>query len=389
MREILVFVRKEFRQVFRDHAMVRIIFVVPMVQLFVFAYATNTDLRNVRYAVLDEDHTEASRDLAAAFRATREFVPGPTAANGRELEDFLLHGDAEIALRIPRNYARDLLRGASPEVAVNVDGTNSSRAGRAAGYAGTIIRAETARFLASRPGRMEGAAGSDAAAAGAAPGIASPSPRIQGVTRFFYNPELESRYYMVPAILVLLVTVISALLTGMAVVREREIGTLDQLLVSPLRPAQIIAGKTIPFAVIAFFEFAVTTTVAVLWFGLPLAGSIPVLLVGGMIYLLVTLGVGLLASTVSSTQQQAMFVVWFFLVFGILMSGFFYPVDNMPAWARELTRINPLRYMMNIVRGVFLKGSGFADLKGDLAMLLALGLAVFSAAVFRFRKRAG
>lgn len=384
MREILVFVRKEFRQVFRDHAMVRIIFVVPMVQLFVFAYATNTDLRNVRYAVLDEDHTEASRDLVAAFRATREFVPGPVAANGQELEDFLLHGDAEIALRIPRNYARDLLRGASPEVAVNVDGTNSSRAGRAAGYAGTIIRAETARFLASSPAAA-GSAGSDAAAA---PGIASPAPRIQGITRFFYNPELESRYYMVPAILVLLVTVISALLTGMAVVREREIGTLDQLLVSPLKPAQIIAGKTIPFAIIAFFEFAVTTTVAVLWFGLPLVGSIPVLLLGGMIYLLVTLGVGLLASTVSSTQQQAMFVVWFFLVFGILMSGFFYPVDNMPAWARELTRVNPLRYMMNIVRGVFLKGSGFADLKGDLAMLLALGLAVFSAAVFRFRKRA-
>jgi drug efflux transport system permease protein len=373
MREILVFVRKEFRQVFRDSAMVRIIFVVPTIQLFVFAYATNTDLRNVRFAVLDQDRTEASRDLVAAFRATREFVPGPVAHDGDELEGFLLHGRAELTLRIPQGYARDLLRGETAVVAVTVDGTNSSRAGRAAGYAGTIIREETARYVAAR-----GATPADAPRAG---------PRIGSVTRFFYNPELESRYYMVPAILVLLITVISALLTGMSVVREREIGTLDQLLVSPLTPAQIIAGKTIPFAVIAFFEFCFSTALAILWFRLPLAGSVPVLLVGGMVYLLVTLGVGLLASTVSNTQQQAMFSVWFFLVFGILMSGFFYPIDNMPAWAREVTRINPLRYMMNIVRGVFLKGSGFADLRGDLAMLTALGLAVFSAAAFRFRKR--
>ncbi|MBZ0269588.1 ABC transporter permease [bacterium] len=378
MREILVFVRKEFRQVFRDTAMVRIIFVVSTVQLFVFAYATNTDLRNVRFAVLDGDRTEASRDLVAAFRATREFVPGPVAHDGDELEAFLLEGRAELALRIPQGYARDLLRGDTPAVAVTVDGTNSSRAGRAAGYAGTIIRAETARSAAERGLVIPGSEGAPAA-----------GPRIEGVTRFFYNPELESRYYMVPAILVLLVSVISSLLTGMSVVREREIGTLDQLLVSPLTPAQIIAGKTIPFAVISFVQFFFSTALAILAFRLPLAGSVPVLLLGGIVYLLVTLGVGLLASTVSSTQQQAMFAVWFFLVFGILMSGFFYPIENMPPWARELTRINPLRYMMNIVRGVFLKGAGFGDLRGDLAMLTALGLAVFSAAAIRFRKRTG
>jgi len=381
VRETLIFVRKELRQVFRDAAMLRIIFVVPIIQLVIFAYATNTDLRNVRLAVLDEDHTEASRRVAAAIEATREFVPGPVPADGGELEDLLLHGRAELAVRIPRGFERDLLLGRRPAVGVSVDGTNSSRAGRAAGYANAIIVQEVARWLAeSSP------AGAVPAGTRAAPGGGG---RVEGVTRFFYNPELESRLYMVPAILVLLTTVISALLTGMSVVREKEIGTLEQLQVSPLKPAQIIAGKTIPFALIAFGELCLATMLAVAWFRLPITGSLPVLALGAGVYLLVALGVGLLASTVSSTQQQAMFSVWFFLVFGILMSGFFYPIENMPAWAQELTRINPLRYMMNIVRGVFLKGAGFADLRHDLMMLTILGLAVFSAAVLRFRKRAG
>ena len=371
MRGILYFVQKEFRQVFRDRAMLRIIFVVPLLQLFVFAYATNTDLRRVRVAVLDEDRSGASRRLADAFPATQEFVPGPRARDVRELESFLRRGAADLALHIPRDYERDLLLGRVPAVGLTVDGTNSSLAGRATGYATTIVRREAARWRAE----------ASPAAGGRVP--------IEAVTRFFYNPELESRYYMVPAILVLLVTVISALLTGMSVVREKEIGTLEQLQVSPLKPAQIIAGKTIPYAVIAFFELALATTIAVFAFRLPLAGSLPVFALGAAVYLLVTLGIGLLASTVSSTQQQAMFAVWFFLVFGILMSGFFYPIDNMPAWARELTRVNPLRYMMNIVRGVFLKGAGFADLRQDLAVLAGLGLTVFSAAVLRFRKRSG
>jgi ABC-2 type transport system permease protein len=374
VREILVFIRKEFRQVFRDHAMVRIIFLVPTVQLFVFAYATNTDLRNVRVAVLDEDHSAASRHVVAALEATREFVPGPVARDGGELEAFLLHGDAEVALWVPRRFERDLLTGRSPALGLTVDGTNSSRAGRAAGYADAIVRREAARWLTeSSPGAAPPGAG---------------GARLEGVTRFFYNPELESRRYMVPAILVLLITVTSALLTGMSVVREKEIGTLEQLQVSPLRPAQIIAGKTIPFAVIAFVELGLSTALAVVWFHLPITGPLAVLVLGAAVYLLVTLGVGLLASTVSRTQQQAMFAVWFFLVFGILMSGFFYPIENMPAWARELTRINPLRYMMNIVRGVFLKGAGLADLGRDLAMLTALGALVFAGAALRFRKRA-
>jgi ABC-2 type transport system permease protein len=170
-------------------------------------------------------------------------------------------------------------------------------------------------------------------------------------------------------------------------VREREMGTLEQLLVTPLTPAQHIAGKTIPFVIITFADFIIATVIAILWFRLPFEGSVPLLVAGAAAYLLVTLGVGLLASTVSSTQQQAMFTVWFFLVFGIMTSGFFFPVDNMPDWSKWLPAINPLRYMMDIIRGVFLKGAGFRDMGYELLILVVMGIGVFSAAILRFQKR--
>lgn len=365
MQALLYLIQKEFRQIGRDHTMLRIIFLVPILQLFVFAYAANTDLRNVRLAVLDEDQSRASRELVEAFTRSDVFIPGPLAENPRELESFLTREEANLALWIPENFARDLAAKRPTSVGIAVDGQNATLAGRTAGYAQAIVSEEAAR------------------------GAVRPPPGIRAITRFLYNPELESRYYMIPGIVVLLITVVSAFLTGVAVVREKEIGTLEQLLVTPITPVQFVAGKTIPFAIIAFFELTFATTIAVLWFHLPLRGSVPLLAAGSAAYLLVTLGIGLLASTVSSTQQQAMFTVWFFLVFGILMSGFFFPIENMPDWAQAITIVDPLRYMMDLVRGVFLKGAGFADLWIDLLVLAGMGLAVFSAAMLRFRKRLG
>ncbi|MEZ4650212.1 MAG: ABC transporter permease [Candidatus Eisenbacteria bacterium] len=433
-------VRKEFRQIFRDHTMLRMIFLMPIAQLFVFSYAANTDLRNVAVSFLDQDRTAASRQLAEAFLQSDVFVRGPEANDPEEMQHLIDSGDARLTVWIPRGYAEDLAKGEAAEISITVDGQNSSVAGRAAGYAQAIVLREGARITGQGNGGVAGSVGESGAvgsgtvgsgtvgsgtvgsggvgsggvgsgavgsggvgtgdvgsggvgsvgAVGSAGGdgtSASLVPKVTAVTRFFYNPELESRMFMIPGILVLLITVISALLTGMAVVREKEIGTLEQLLVSPLRSWEIIAGKTIPFIVIAYFELCFAGSIAVLWFHLPLRGSVLLLGVSALAYLLVTLGVGLLASTLSQTQQQAMLTVWFFLVFGILMSGFFYPVENMPTWAQWISAADPVRYIMNIVRGIFLRGAGFADLWRDLLVLAGMGILVFGTAAGRFQKR--
>ncbi|MBM3320259.1 MAG: ABC transporter permease [Candidatus Eisenbacteria bacterium] len=373
LRPVAHLVRKEFLQVFRDPALLRMILLLPVVQLFVFGYAANTDLKNVRLSVLDESRSRESRRLVEAFYQSSVFIPGPEPSRPDEIEKLLAEGKAEIGIRIPAGYARDLDEGKQAIVGVLVDGVNSSSAGRAQGYAEQILLREAARVA-------EADRGSAAPVEGRS--------RIEGETRFFYNPELESRYYMVPGIVVLIITIISSMLTGVAVVRERETGTLEQLLVSPLSPAQLIAGKTIPFAILAFADLAFAATIAVLWFRIPLEGSVLLLAFVALLFLLVTLGGGLLASTVSATQQQAMFTLWFFLVFGILLSGFFYPIENMPRAIQYLTYLNPLRYMMSMVRGIFLRGAALPDVWPDLWRLSLIGIAMFSLAVLRFRKRA-
>ncbi len=372
---ILYLVRKEFHQIFRDRAMVRIIFIVPLIQLLVLSYAATQDLRNVRLAVLDHDNTPQSRALVNSFfnTSTDLFIPAEEVTSPDQLEPLLARGKADITLWIERGYAEKLATGSSASVSIAVNGQNSSLAGRAGGYANAIVRREAQKVMEERML--------------ARPELRQRSRRVEAVTRFFYNPQLESRYYMVPGIIVLVVTIISGMLTGMAIVREKEIGTLEQLMVTPITPLQLVAGKTIPFAILSFIEMGFVTVVAVLWFRLPLTGPIWLLAASALIYLLVTLGGGLLASTVSSTQQQAMFSVWFALVFGILMSGFFFPIENMPKTVQPLTYLNPMRYFISIVRGIFLKGSTFVDVLPDLATLFALGAVVFTTAVLRFRKR--
>ena len=368
MRLLAVLIRKEFLQIRRDKAILRMIFILPIVQLMVLGYAANVDLENVPITFLDQDRTAASRALAEAFLATSTFIPGPAADSPAQLQGHLDHDRTDVTVWIPKGYARDIASGKPVPLGLSVDGINSSSAGKAAGYASRIIAQEAQRL-------------------GAEQGREPRGPRITVASRFFYNPELRSRVFMVPGILVILVTIVSAMLTGMAVVREKEIGTLEQLMVTPLKAGHLVAGKVLPFAILSYVTLAVSTTLGVVWFRLPVNGSL-FLLAGAMAaYLLVTLGVGLLASTVSSTQQQAMFTVWFFLIFGILMSGFFYPVANMPSWARMLTYANPMRYIMTIVRGLFIKGSGAGDLWPQMAALLAIGVTVFSAAVHNFSKR--
>lgn len=363
-------VRKEFRQLRRDRQMLRMLLFMPIVQMLVLGYAATTDLRNIRLAVLDQDGTAQSRQLAEAFHQNELFVQGPAAASPQELQEHLFRGRADMTLWIPKGFEQDLTAGRTAQLGVAVDGANSNAAGRTLGYAQAVVRQEEARLLKARQ-------------------LAQPNmriPRIEAVTRFFYNPELESRNYMIPAIMVILITMVSGMMSGMAVVREREVGTLEQLLVTPVTPGQLIAGKLIPYAVLANVELAVALPIALFWFGLTLAGSAALLFGCALVYLIVTLGGGLLASTVSHTQQQAMFTIWFFTVFGILTSGFFYPVENMPPVVHYLTYINPLRFFMVITRGVFLKDVTLADTVPSLIPLFIIGLVTLTVAVRRFRR---
>lgn len=369
MRALLCLVRKEFLQLGRDKALLRVVVVLPIFQLLVLSYALNNDLRNVRVAALDEDRTPLSRLILEAIEQADVFVAGPIAADADELAALLQSGACDLAVHVPAGFARDVMRGGGPAVGILVDGTNSSIAGRGAGYAEAIVAREAARY---------------AAAAGTVP---ASLPRVQASVRFLYNPELESRMFMVPGVIVMLVTIVTALVAGMAVVREKEIGTLEQVQVTPLSSLQFVVGKTLPFALIGLVDLALATTFARLWFHVPLAGPPWVLLLGVLAYLVVALGLGLLASAVSHTQQQAMFTVWFFLTFAIMLSGFFFPVQNMPDWARVLTYINPMRFFMAIVRGVLLRGATLPDLADELLILAGMGVAAFGGAVAAYGRR--
>lgn len=364
-------VRKEFRQLLRDKQMLRMICVMPLVQLLVLGYATTTDLKNIRLTILDQDRTAQSRALLQSFYQNDLFIPGPPAENPEQLHEQLFRGGADAVLWIPRGYATALASGNTAELGMSVDGVNSNAAGRTLGYAQALIRQEEARIMEAR--RLDN------------PNLKI--HRIEPVTRNFYNPQLESRYYMIPAIMVILISMIGGMMSGMAVVREKEVGTLEQLMVTPLTPGQLIVGKLVPFAVLSFVELAVAMVLALAWFAVPLQGSVLLLFGSAFIFLFVTLGGGLMASTVSQTQQQAMFTIWFFTIFGILTSGFFYPVENMPGWIYYLTYLNPLRFFMNITRGIFLKGVHFNDIIPSLIPLLIMGTVMFTVAVRRFRKR--
>ena len=374
MKKVFYLVRKELWQVFRDINMLRIIFIVPMVQLFVLGYAITTDIKNLDILICDYDNSALSRNLVERFSHTDYFDVAKSGCAPGHVEHHLFTGRADLALVIPHRFGRDLETGNRPEVQILVDGQNSNTAAVAAGYTNRILFA----FM------------QDHAATPAMAGafVAASRPRfISPEGRVWYNPELKSVYYMIPGIISILLTIVTMLLTSQAIVKEREIGTLEQLMVAPLSPWQIIAGKTLPFAVLGFIEMGVAMTFGVLWFSVPIVGSLPLLALMAAVFILTTLSLGIFISTLVETQQQALFVSWFFLVSFILLSGFFYPIDNMPGWVQVITYLNPLRYFIEILRELFLKGAGLDVLWPELACLAAIATAVFTLAIVRFRNR--
>jgi ABC-2 type transport system permease protein len=367
------FLQKEFRQVFRQREMVLIIFVAPVIQLLILGYAINLDVKHVRLAVFDEDHSALSRSLVSRFFSSNYFQS--VAVGSETAESMLGEGRADIALRIPPHFERDVHRGTPVELELIADAQNANIAGIAVGYTkGVLGRFATDEF--HRRLDMQ-------------PVLRTRIHRLQLRAQAFYNPELVSVYYMVPGIVVVLLTVVTTILTALGIVREKEIGTLEQLMVTPMTRTQFIVGKTLPFVLIAFVEMSVALLVGTLWFGIPFRGNLLFLGATACLFLLTTLGTGLFVSTVSSSQQQALFFAWFFMVFGMLMSGFFTPIENMPPSVQLLTYLNPLRYFMTIIRAIFLKGSGPRELVPQILALAAFGVVIFSLALLRFRKRMG
>jgi len=366
---------KEFLQLKRDVRMIPIIFVAPVVQLTLFGFAVNTDVTNVPTVLVDLDRTSASRDLVARFVESGYFELVGVEATARDVDRWLVTGDAQLGLVVDRGFGAALTSGRTTALQVIVDGTDAASANVALGYAGALARGLGAEIQLSRIRSL-------GLAAGKAPGQVELEPRV------FYNPDLKSRWFYVPAVLALILMVMTMLLSAMGVVREKEIGTMEQLMVTPIRPWQLLVGKLAPFAVIGVVQTFLVTAVAVLGFGVPLRGSFLVLLGLTMLFLLSTLGLGLLISTLVGNQQQAMMAAAFgAMVPMIYLSGLIFPIENMPSVVQAVTWAIPLRYYAEIIRGVFLRGSGMNVLWPQALALLGMGLAILTVAALRFRKR--
>ena len=357
-------VAKELKQLFRDPRSKRVVFVAPILQLVLFGYAVNTDVRNVATVVVDHDRSPRSRELISTLTASGYFrivaSSDDPAALGRALDA----GSAVVGLEIPAGYARDLSAGRSPAVQLLVDGTNSNTATVAQGYALRIAADLGERRQALVDGRPRG---------------------IDLRARAWFNPSLESRAYNVPAVIGVIVLLMCLLLTALAVVREREVGTLEQLLVSPLSASELVLGKTIPVAGVALVQMALVTSVALLWFDVPFRGSIAALALAAALFIVAGLALGLLISTFSSTQQEAFLAMFLLLLPAIILSGFLYPIDTMPEAFQYLTLANPLRHFLEIVRGIFLRGAGIAELWVQLTTLAGMATAGLAVASWRFR----
>jgi ABC-2 type transport system permease protein len=360
-------IRKEFIQVKRDTNMLRIIFAMPVLQLLLLGYAVNLDVRNISLDVYDYDRTQQSRQLVDAMRPGGYFLPDDSSYVRKPrplwaLDDRFKSGSADMALVIPNNFARRLARSEPTAIGLLIDGADANQARIGMGYAMQIVNRYAAGLKASRL-------------------------PIELRETVLYNPDAESVNYMVPGIVATLLMMVTVMLTSMAIVRERELGTLEQLMVTPISGYVLLMGKITTFGLLGLLEMTLALTLGVLWFGIPFVGSPALLFLLSGLFLMTTLGMGMFFSTLASTQQQAMFLAWFFSVFAILTSGFFTPISNMPDWVQAITYANPMRYFMVIVRGILMKGAGVGDLYPQILALAAFGSVIFGFSALRFKKR--
>lgn len=375
MRTILYMLQKEFRQIFRNKAMLPIIFLMPIIQLLILSNAATFEIKNLKIYFNDFDNSTYSNRLKSKFYQTVYFkVTGESAS--RDLAEYQLERNlADIICEIPPEFEKNAIREGRAKVFFKVNAIDGMKAGLTINYAQNILE----QFIQEINGELSYKLSS---------GVSfNQVKNIQVDYVNWYNERLDYKTFMVPALLVLLVTMISGFLSSLNIVREKEMGTIEQINVTPIKKHQFIIGKLLPFWLLALFVFTIGLLVTRYIFNIPLAGSLLLLYVFASIFILVILGIGLFLSSVTETQQQAMFVFWFIVVIFILMSGLFTPVENMPLWAQNITRINPLRYFMEVIRMVILKGSGFQEVKIHFLIISGFAIAMNVIAVWRYRKK--
>jgi ABC-2 type transport system permease protein len=362
---------KEFKQIFRDPRMRMIIFISPLIQIILFGYAANKDITYVPTAIYDQDNTAESRQLLRRFTYSKYFIPEQYIYNDREQDFVLDKGKVNVVIRIDRGFGRNLVANKDANLQLAFDGTDSNTAMIVMGYANTIIGDYQQELLKEKA---------------EAAGFINTLPSVELKDRAWFNGNLVSRNYYLPGVIATIVTMMSLLLTSMAIVKEKEIGTMEQLTVSPLRPLELIIGKLMPFALISLVQILLITLLGVVWFNLPLRGNVFFLLFSTCIYLFTTLGIGLFISTISATQQEANMSVFLYYLPTVLLSGFAYPISNMPKIIQWFTIFNPMRYFMVVIRSIFLKGVGIKVLWPQLLPLLFIGIVVITLSSLRFRK---
>jgi ABC-2 type transport system permease protein len=371
-------VRKEFRQAFRDKRIAFMLMAAPVIQMTILGYAVDLEVDRIPTVICDQDLSNESRALGAAFVAEGTFRRVATVRDPRLASHMLEDGTAAVALMIPVGFARDYVRQKPIDVQVLVDGTDPNRA--------QVAMNSAAMFLAERAvGVSLGRVNQAFASMGAVRSL----PQQRLTPRVLYNPRLKSAIFMVPGVAVTVLLVITTIVTAMGIARERELGTMEQIMVTPLRPAVLLLGKCLPFAIIGLVDVGTLLAVGSYLFGVPIRGSLLVVAAASVLFLFSTLGTGIFISTVSRSQQQAILGGFFFLMPAILLGGFMTPIENMPAWIRPLTYLDPVRYFLEILRGCLLKGSGFADLWRQFLALAIFGVSIMTLSVLRFRNRLG
>jgi ABC-2 type transport system permease protein len=374
MRRIWYVMWKEVIELRQDPRIFGIIFIAPVLQLAVLGYAATTDVRNVPIVIVDADRSTGSQDLISRFTGSGIFELVDIVSDERQVDRYLESGDAWMALSSPANYSKSVAAGRPATLQLVADGSDANSTNIALGYATNLLTGYAQEMVEQRR-----AAGPSTATMGG-----SIEPRV----RVWFNPTLESRYFMLPGIFALLLLVVTSNLSSMAIVREREIGTLEQLNVTPLGRLELIVGKLLPYGIIGLIDVLIVLVVIVFWFEVPLRGSFWLLFGMSIIYLLTTLGLGLFTSTISHTQQQAMMTsTFFFLIPMMYLSGFVFPIENMPDVIQPITYLIPLRYFVVILRGIFLKGVGLETLWPQALALLGWGIAILTLAYMRSSKR--
>ena len=370
MRTILYIIQKEFIQIFRNKIMLPFIFVYPLVQLIILVNAATLEMRHIDMIVVDKDFSSASRELTGKFRGSPFFTITEQTTSIKEAEKKLKNGDADIILHIPQNFEKDLFASGSVRLQLLIDAINATAAGLTNAYCSYIISDFNKNIISENRSLFN----------------ARLPETVNIEYSYWYNPELNYKIFMLPGILVILVSIIGMFLSSINIVREKEMGTIEQINVTPIKKYQFIIGKMVPFWLIALFELGFGLIIGWILYRVPVEGSLALLFSFTAVYLLALMGLGLFVSTISRRQQQVMFINFFFMLTFILMSGIFTPVESMPDWAIKVNIINPFAYYMRVIRMVMLKGSGFQDISYEFYAMCVYALITLSLSVWRYRK---